>query len=689
MKARLLLATAVAVALPSAAQAASPERLIVRYKPYTTAVEQTAARHSASVTLMHKLHFTPNTDVVIADRAEKARLLANPHVAQVSTDAVVSIPKGENLVAAATGAAGASASNDPYYGLLWALENTGQYVNGSYGTFDADIDGAEAWARSTGSGATVYVADTGIDYTHPDLAANYAGGYDFVDGDSDPMDEHYHGTHVSGTIAAAYNNGVGVAGVAPNAKIVMLRVLDANGQGYFSDTIDAVNYAGQRGARIFSASLGGAPDPGTTQLMCSTIASYPNTLFTFAAGNGGSDGIGDNNDVTPNYPSNCGSQNVIGVAASTQTDGRATFSNYGKNSVDVAAPGTSIYSTIPHGWLCGGVPSIYCYLDGTSMATPQVAGEAALLVAKHPSWSADLIRARIFQTVDPKPAWSGLVSTGGRINANAALLAPPPAPSITSAPVALTNSTSASFAFSDAQPGVGFRCQLDRGPATPCSSPQIYTGLGDASHTFAVSAVDGDLVSGNTSASWTVDTAPPLVSLLSTPPAVTTSTSASFVFSAEAGARFQCKLDAASFAPCTSPTTYSGLTKGGHGFQLRAVDAAGNVSTVSAVTSTIVAPSASDVIKPRLSGVRLSGGGFPVTVYWSQDRVATATVTLARLVRGRYVTAKTITLRSASKGTHATKVKRGTLKTGKYRITVKLTNKAGSVSTTAGYKTIH
>ncbi len=423
MKTISLLAVAGALALPSVAHAASNERLIVTYRTGTSTAAHSVVRQHATVALLHRLRYTDSTEVVLASPGDKERLEADPAVASVVLDSTISLLPGENPRPGPSSGSGVSAfSNDEFFGLLWGLENTGQEVHGDRGTPDADIDGSEAWAVSTGAGATVYEADTGIDYTHPDLAANYAGGYDFVDSDSDPMDEQYHGTHVAGTIAAIYSNGIGVAGVAPNAKLKALRVLDRQGQGWFSDFMDAISYAGKEGARIFTASLGGSPDQATVTAECNLIASYPNTLFTFAAGNGGSDGIGDNNDVVPNYPSNCQSDNIIAVAASDQNDRPTTFSNYGFNTVDVAAPGANIGSTAPGGG--------YIYLDGTSMATPHVAGEAALLASEYPTWTAAQIRQRILTTVDLKPAWQGLIATGGRINAAAAVapMTSPPNP---------------------------------------------------------------------------------------------------------------------------------------------------------------------------------------------------------------------------------------------------------------------
>lgn len=320
--------------------------------------------------------------------------------------------------------------------------------------------------------------------------------------------------------------------------------------------------------------------------------------------NGGSDGVGDNNDVVANYPSNCSSDNIIAVAASDQTDARASFSNYGPGTVDVAAPGTNIYSTIPHGWLCDGAQSMYCFLSGTSMATPHVAGEAALLAAKYPSWTAGAIRARIIATVDREPAWSGLVTSGGRINANAAL-----------APVA-----QCSDGLDNDGDGL-----IDY-PADPgCSSP-----------------ADSDEYN-----------APP-------PPPPRPS----------------------------APQCSDGVDNDGDGLIDYPADGGCSSLTDDDEYNAPTAPDKPSLTKPRLSNVRLSSGGFPVTVYWKQDTTATVVITLATKVRGHYKTVTTITFKSLPKGAHFTRVRRGNLTKGKYRFTAKASNKPGSASKIAGYKTI-
>lgn len=251
--------------------------------------------------------------------------------------------------------------NDTYFGRLWGLHNTGQNVNGTSGTSDADMDAPEAWDITTGtSNVVVAVIDSGVDYNHPDLAANIWSnngeipgngidddgngyvddirGWDFVDNDNNPIDSCDHGTHVAGIIAAVGNNSSGVTGVCWTTKIMPLRALNAVGSGANADLIAAIEYASNNGAHVINNSWGG---PGFSQATKDAIdASF--AVVVCAAGNDGTD-----NDISPIYPSSYTSSNIIAVAANNQNDNLASFSNYGAISVDVAAPGTNIYSTEP------------------------------------------------------------------------------------------------------------------------------------------------------------------------------------------------------------------------------------------------------------------------------------------------------------------------------------------------------
>ena len=334
--------------------------------------------------------------------------------------------------------------NDPNFNSLYGLNNTGQ----TGGTSDADIDAPEAWNVDTGSGnAIVAIIDTGIDYTHPDLAANMwhnpgeiAGngvdddrngliddvyGADYANNDGDPRDDNGHGSHVAGTIGAVGDNGVGVAGVNWHVQLMAVKFLAANGSGSISNAVKGLNYAVAKGAVVSNNSWGGG---GFSSAMSTAIdaARTAGHIFVAAAGNSGL-----NNDSSPNYPSNYPQDNVLAVAATDQNDNLASFSNYGASTVDLAAPGVNIYST----YMNGG----YATLSGTSMATPHVTGAVALLRDAHPGWTYTQVITALKATVDPKAGLSGKVASGGRLNLDGAIRygSPPPVdttgPKVTSA----------------------------------------------------------------------------------------------------------------------------------------------------------------------------------------------------------------------------------------------------------------
>src|SRR4051794_13723971 len=259
----------------------------------------------------------------------------------------------------------AAVPDDAAFGQLWGLRNLGQTVHGipgTTGTPGADIGATTAWDRTVGSRSIlVAVTDTGIAYDHPDLAANIwtnddpvngvdddhngfvddVRGRDFIDNDNDPRDLNEHGTHVAGTIGAVGNNQIGVAGVNWAVSLLPVRVLDAQGSGTSVSVANGFNYAGSEGARVVNASLGGpgASDPA----MSAAIAAHPDTLYVVAAGTDGQ----DNEGGSPQMPCNPPAANLVCVAATTQSDQLADFSNAGANSVDLAAPGTNVYSTLP------------------------------------------------------------------------------------------------------------------------------------------------------------------------------------------------------------------------------------------------------------------------------------------------------------------------------------------------------
>jgi subtilisin family serine protease len=342
----------------SAAAAYVPQQLLVRFRPGASAADRAAANR--------------------AERAQEIRALRVPRVF------LVQLPSGRDVTASAAAyqrrpdveyaepnfidRPAATVPNDTSFNQLWALNNTGQSVDGTSGTADADVDAPEAWDLGTGNtSVTVGVADTGIAYDHPDLAANIwanpgesgggkesngvdddangrvddVHGYDFAANDSDPRDDQDHGSHVAGTIGAVGNNGAGVAGVNWQVRIASLRICNPNPLVACSHAAqaDAYAYAGQMGFKVVSASISGS---GFGQTVADSIAGAPNTLFVFAAGNEAT-----NNDQSARYPCQYPSANIVCVGASDQGDQLAWFSNYGATSVDLVAPGTNILSTIP------------------------------------------------------------------------------------------------------------------------------------------------------------------------------------------------------------------------------------------------------------------------------------------------------------------------------------------------------
>jgi subtilisin family serine protease len=310
----------------------------------------------------------------------------------------------------------ALASDDPDLGKQWA-----------HGV----VDSAEAWDLSRGDASvTVAVLDSGIDLTHVDLAANLwtnagevAGngvdddgngyvddvhGWDFVNDDDQPVadDSSYHGTHVSGTIGAVGNNGIGVSGQAQVVRLMPLKFLDHTGSGYTSDAIRGIDYAILQGAKVINNSWGTF---GYSKSLDAAIAraEAAGVLFVAAAGNSGS-----NNTERPFYPASYARPNVISVAASTSSDRLASFSNHG-TAVHLAAPGYKIYST-KNG-------NAYQTLSGTSMATPLVSGVLATMIALRPDLSYAQIKGALLSSVDVVPAMVDRVLWNGRVNAYRAL----------------------------------------------------------------------------------------------------------------------------------------------------------------------------------------------------------------------------------------------------------------------------
>jgi subtilisin family serine protease len=314
--------------------------------------------------------------------------------------------------------------NDPQFTDQWSLENTGQRG----GKSKADISAIRAWDKTKGSDKVVVaVLDSGVDYTHPDLKNNIwvrpetlpeyedddlgtiddEHGYSAFE-DSDPMDDNGHGTHCAGIIGAEGDNGFGITGINWNVKIMPLKFMSANGSGTTKDAIEAINYVIDRkqhgiNVRVISASWGSMVKSRALQDVIKK-AGEEGILFVAAAGNSS-----DDSDRRPHYPAGFDLPNVISVAALDRNDQLASFSNYGAKSVFIAAPGKDILST----WLKGE----FREASGTSMATPEVAGVAALIISTKPKISITELRERLKNSVDTLPSLKGKVATGGRINA--------------------------------------------------------------------------------------------------------------------------------------------------------------------------------------------------------------------------------------------------------------------------------
>ncbi|HYF96190.1 MAG TPA: S8 family serine peptidase [Symbiobacteriaceae bacterium] len=366
-----------------------PGEFIVKFKPGVAAADRAKVAKASGGRLTKRI--TALDADVVEFPALKARYSARS--AEATLNALKRNPQVEyvepNYIYTAD-----LTPNDPSLGSQWAWTKVQAYA---------------AWDVTQGAAATVVaVIDTGVQRNHPDLDAKIVAGYDFVQNDSAPDDGNGHGTHVSGTAAAETNNATGGAGICPGCSIMPVRVLDNNGSGTLANVASGIIWAADHGARVINMSLGG-PGGSTTLESAVNYAWNKGVFLACAAGN--------SNSSAPSYPayySNC-----FAVASTTASDTRSSFSNYG-SWVEIAAPGSAIYSTY--------LNSGYATLDGTSMATPHVAGLAGLLASQ--GLTNTQIRDRIMSSAD-KINGTGTYWTGGRINALAAVSngsEPPPPP---------------------------------------------------------------------------------------------------------------------------------------------------------------------------------------------------------------------------------------------------------------------
>ena len=504
--------------------------------------------------------------------------------------------------------------NDPMFGQQWALQNTGQTVLDpahpsslppDFGPAGDDINATGAWDLTTGSRSVdVGIVDNGVASTHPDLAPNVAanrGGNTFSGGSTEPdapADDSFHGTHVAGIIGALGNNGVGVAGLNWAVTMIPIAALGYDqincGTDSCGSSVTVANglaLAAVRGARVVNASIGSQPGSlNNTDIQVETqaVTDHPNTLYVFAAGNNGTD-----NDSQAVYPCNINSPNVICVARSQIDDTLASNSNYGATTVDLAAPGGRILSTIPDG-------SGYEKENGTSMASPMVAGVAALILARNPWSSVAQVKDAILSSVDQKAAFAGKTVAGGRLDARAAILASDdtvaPAAFSLSGPSDGTLTGNAHQAVSwtgssDAKSGLDhYNVLVDGAVAGTTTATSTAVDIPDGTHAVSVRAVDR-AGNGTTTApvNVTVDTSSPTNpgsgqplngAILNTAQPRISWTAASDAISGVAG--YDVSLDG-NPATRVGASTLSfdppqALTQGVHSWTVKAVDNLGNAS---------------------------------------------------------------------------------------------------------------
>jgi subtilisin family serine protease len=401
-----LLAAAVLAPAASAAEVHS-QRLIVRFAAGVSAGEGRQAVERVGGRLERRLG-------AIRGGVVRARggLAASVVLRRLRGDSRVRYAERDFLVSASV------RPNDPLYAAQYGLEQESS----------ADVAAPQAWDRQT-TCSKVAVLDSGVDKDHPDLRPNvwvnsnekksngkddddngYVDDYygvDIVDGKGSGLDDNGHGTHVAGIIGAAGNNANGVSGICWRTTIIAVKFLDERGRGGVSDAVAAIEYAVRRKAKVINCSFGSSSKSKSLEDAVE-YAKDKGALLVVAAGNDG-----DNLERDPQYPAAYTDGNILSVAATTASDTLAGFSNYGSESVDLAAPGQNILSTLPGGE--------FGLQDGTSMAAPLVAGAAALLRKVDDSLSYGELKAALRDQVDRVPSLDGRVVSGGRLNVDRAL----------------------------------------------------------------------------------------------------------------------------------------------------------------------------------------------------------------------------------------------------------------------------
>ncbi len=405
----------------TAEEAVVADQLLVSVQPGIAPAKVAAALAAEGIAVREKL---PGSDTLLLQ-------LPDHEIDAIDRALTRLAPHGDLFKSLDTNGVGfGGAPNDPSFPTQWALKNTGQ----SLGTAGADVNASGLWSIVTSAPRVlVAVLDSGMEFSHSDLVGiawtnpgevegngidddgngrvDDVNGWDFVNSDNNPADDHNHGTHVTGIIAARRDNGIGVTGLADPVSILPCKILNSANSGFTSDLIAALDYARLTGARVMNLSLQNYP---ANQSLADAIdrAQSADIVLCICAGN-----QGVNNDGTPNYPSSFTNPNIIAVGNHDRTDvrwsGGFAPSNFGAASVDLFAPGRDVMSTIR--------PNTYAVLTGTSMSCPHVAAVAAIIRALNPAWTFADVKSCILATVTTRPAYNGICFTGGRLNAEAAI----------------------------------------------------------------------------------------------------------------------------------------------------------------------------------------------------------------------------------------------------------------------------
>ncbi|MCC6832049.1 MAG: S8 family serine peptidase [Thermoleophilia bacterium] len=592
-----MLAGALALAAPAAMAAPSSETVLVKFDPAATRAERADVAGALDAVsgrgLLGGWRAYRLDDPVTLAQAKAA-------LAGTTADLGVQIDRPVRPLAAAT---------DPSWGSQWDMTTIGA---------------PEAWDLAPGVPVIVATTDTGVDISHPELAGRVwvntgeiaangldddhngyvddVNGWDFRNNDAGVFDGaavDTHGTHVAGTIAASRDNGVGIAGLSSTARLMPVKFMEDASGGTFMNGVLAIQYAVDHGARVINASWGSS---SYWQPMCDAVQAAVNrgVLFVAAAGN---DGLDEGAGVA--YPAACPSAGIVSVAATTGTDHLAAFSNRGATTVDLGAPGESIYSLAPG--------SGYSWKSGTSMAAPHVAGVAAMLLGRHPSLGVADLKSLLMDTGAPAAALAGTTVSGRRLSASAAMSAadapdttPPTAPVITSpAAGAVVNDATVTWTGSTDASGIdGYRVTVDGTVVGNVGSGvrSLDPGpLADGPHSVTVTAAD---TAGNTTAGtavpFTLDTRPPAAFTM-TAPAATAATEVTVTWTPSSDdngiARYRVRWDGGAVTLGATATRLPFALPVGGGFEVTvaADDPAGNTTSV---TATILPQPVPDRVVP-------------------------------------------------------------------------------------------